>query len=75
MRLTEIQRTALSHWQIRSVRSAKHILRRALLITAGQGHVNRFEIETERLDLVQIFDGAVVGVDREVVPLDCVPIS
>jgi len=46
----------------------KHILRRALFITASQSHVDRFEIEAGRLDLVKILDGAVVGVDGEVVP-------
>ena len=30
-------------------------------MAAGQSHVDRFEIESERLDFVEIFDGAVVA--------------
>ena len=43
------------------------LLRRALFVTASQRHVDRLEIESGRLDLVQIFDRAVVGVDGEIV--------
>jgi hypothetical protein len=46
----------------------KHIVSSALFLAAGQGHVDRFEIEARRLDLVQIFDGAVVGVHGEMIP-------
>lgn len=46
----------------------KYFLRRALIITAGQRHVDRFEIEAGRLDLVEVLDGAVVGSDCQVIP-------
>jgi len=45
--------------QVRAQR--KHIIRRALSLSAGQRHIDRLEIESRRLDLVEIFDGAVVG--------------
>ena len=46
----------------------KHLLRRALFVTAGERHGDRFEIESRRLDVVQIFNRSVVGVDSEIVP-------
>ncbi len=46
----------------------KHILRRAFFVAASQRHVDRLEIEPGGLDLVQIVDGAVVGVDGEIIP-------
>jgi hypothetical protein len=47
---------------------SKQILHRAFFITTSQGHVDRFEIKPRRSDLVEIFDGAVIRVDGEVVP-------
>jgi len=46
----------------------EHILRRPFFITTSQGPIDGFEVEAGGLDLAQIFDGAVVGVDDEVVP-------
>lgn len=46
----------------------EHIFRRAFFLPAGQRHVDRFEIESGRLDLVQIFNGAVVGFHGEIIP-------
>jgi len=42
----------------------ENIFRRALFVTAGQRHVDRFEIESRGLDLVEIVDRAIVGFHR-----------
>ena len=40
---------------------SEYILRRAFFLAAAERHVDRFEIESGRLDLMEIFDRAVVA--------------